>query len=182
MCIPQSLDNWNFYYCNSAVIEIWQCNRHYTTGESSVAWGSSEMLWDHFICGLVEAGRFTRLHPQMIVACSGLFCWLCVLEVWLMLRLILDHVEQEYRYQVWHTYTHIEAERWDQNSAQVLFSVLICSLVTLKFEDLRLMIQRTPWGNFVAHNSCRQQITQCAVKVLLHATSGWCFVATSCVE
>ena len=55
----------------------------------------------HLICGLLieEAGRFTRLHPQVI-----LLFWCVLLIVCLggvaKLSKILDHVGQEYSYQV----------------------------------------------------------------------------------
>ena len=58
-----------------------------------VGLGNFGMLWSQVV---ERAERFTRLHLQVGLACSSLFLYSFVLEVWLMLSKIVDHMGREY--------------------------------------------------------------------------------------
>ena len=53
---------------------------NFSTLQEKVGLGEFLECFCHLICGLLieEAGRFTRLHPQVILACSGVFFFDCV--------------------------------------------------------------------------------------------------------
>ena len=93
LSVALAVSEWNF---NTNMQKFLSYILSITAGESWL--GEFLECCGHLISGLLieGAGRFTRLHPQVGVACSSLFFCSCFLEVWLMLSKILDHVGREY--------------------------------------------------------------------------------------
>ena len=108
LSVALAVSEWNF---NTNMQKFLSYILSITAGESWL--GEFLECCGHLISSLLieGAGRFTRLHPQVGVACSSLFFCSCFLEVWLMLSKILDHVGREYGCEVLtdklsHTHTH----------------------------------------------------------------------------
>ena len=146
-----------------------------------LAWGmsSSEMLWDHFICGLLikEVGRFTRL-PWSTNDCGVFWSNSVLLIVCLGGVASVEEIMWDKSIDIrcdTHTHTHIEALKGGIKTVlkYILFAVLICSLVTLKFDDLKVGIHLLTLGNLLP-----SVLLEYCCRVLLHTT----MLQQCCVE